>query len=242
MNVRLNRLQFVDSLLNPASKIADNLQLHFVSEDGKQFCKTTTNSNDNTVIFLSKIPCSFDKEFSAIIPECKTFLRLFANVDQEEITLELNVNSIVYQTPAFSFKYHLLDESYIINKKTISEAKLNELKFDTTFRATKQKINDIVKYNSIIPEAEKVYFFTNEAKEVCAKVGDKERTNVNEIIFNISQSFAGNSLSLDFPLNVQNILLFSFSQNEIEISVNQQLKVFKFETAYSKYIISGLIK
>jgi len=242
MKVKLNRQQFVESLLNPASKIADNLQLHFVNENGTQFCKTTTNSNDNSVIFLSKIPCIFDQEFSAIIPECKTFLRLFANVDQEEITLELNVNSIVYQTPSFSFKYHLLDESYIVNKKTISEAKLNDLTFDTTFRAAKQKINDIVKYNSIIPEAEKVYFFTNDAGEVCAKVGDRERANINEIVFSMAPTFVGSTLSLDFPLNVQNILLFSFAQNEVEISVNQQLKVFKFETIHSKYIISGLIK
>jgi len=242
MKVSLKRQTFVEALLSPASKIADNLQLHFVNEDGKQYCKTMTHSNDNSVIFLSNVPCSFDQPFSAIIPECKTFLRLFANVEQEQIELELNTNSIAYQTPSFSFKYHLLDESYLVNKKTVSEAKLNSLEFDTNFRAQKQKINDIVKYNSIIPEAEKVYFFTKDSGEVCAKVGDKERTNTNEIEFSVASSFSGKQLSLDFPLNVQHILLFSFSESEVEVSVNQQLKVFKFETSYSKYIISGLIK
>lgn len=242
MKVSIARRPFVEGLLAPASKIADNLQLHFVNEDGKQYCKTITHSNDNSVIFLAKVPCTFNDEFSAIIPECKTFLRLFSNVEHEQIILTVNTNSIEYQATGLSFKYHLLDESYLINKKSISEQKLNQLDFDTTFKVSKQKISDIVKYNSIIPEAEKVYFFTDDSAEVQAKVGDKERTNTNEITFNMAESFVGNKLSLDFPLNVQHILLFSFSENEIQISVNQQLKVFKFETSYSKYIISGLIK
>jgi hypothetical protein len=242
MKVTLNRQQIVDSILTPASKIADNLQLEFVTENNKQFCKTITHSSDNSVIFLAKIPCVFDSEFSAIIPECKTFLRLFSNVEEEEITLFLNINSIVYQTQKISFKYHLLDESYIIHKKPFSESKLNSLEFDTTFRVNKQKINEIVKYNSIIPEAEKVYFFTEEEGNVFAKIGDEQKANTNELTLNVTDRFTGTAINTNFPLNVQHVLLFSFSENEIMISVNQQLKIFKFETSYSKYIISGLIK
>ncbi|MEY5134395.1 MAG: hypothetical protein RL709_84, partial [Pseudomonadota bacterium] len=57
-----------------------------------------------------------------------------------------------------------------------------------------------------------------------------------------SNSFEGESLLDPLPLNIQNMLLMSFAEDIIQISINQKLKIIKFYTSQVKYIVSGLVK
>ena len=166
---------------------------------------------------------------------------MFSGIDEDNITLDIESNVIKYSSPTISFKYHLLDDSYINNKKAISEEKLSQIAFDTTFDLQKSKLSDILKFNSIVPDAEKLYFYTKDGK-VFAKLGDEQKCNTNEINIEISESFDGEALSESIPINIQNILLLSFNSEVISIKINQKLKVFKFETPLTEYIISGLVK
>lgn len=242
MILTVNKTNFINDVVVPVSKIADNLQLTFDVVDGQSFLKTHVSSTDNSIIFLAKLPCNVDAPSAAIIPDCKTFLRLLAGVETEELKLEFATNSIKYKDPSFSFTYHLLDESYAINRKSISEEKINSLKFETRFVLTKTKLAEILKYNSIIPEAEKLYFYTDSDKTVQAEINDKQKANTNNIKIKIANQFSGNSISTEMPLNLQNLLLFSFSDNDITVEINHQLKVFKFEASNVKYVVSGLVK
>lgn len=173
----------------------------------------------------------------------RLFWCLFSGIDQDQIQLSIDSNVIKYKEGSFSFKYHLLDESYVVNKKSISEEKLKALSFDTSFVMTKQKLSEIIKFNSIVPDAEKLYF-VSEGNKVLAKLGDELKTNTNEIVteVSISGTVIGAPLIDKFPINIQNILLFSFSEDEITVSINHQLKVFKFESSNLTYIVSGLVK
>jgi len=242
MNLSLNKNAFVNDILAPVSKIADNLLLDFaVDSAGNFLAKTFVSSGDNSMILMASIPCKTKDPFKCIIPDCKTFLRLFAGIEKDEINLQIDANTIKYKDTTFSFKYHLLDESYVVNKKSISEEKLNALTFDTEFVATKQKLSEIIKFNSIVPDAEKLYFLTEDTK-VFAKIGDEQKTNTNEIVTEISTSYKGNPLIETFPINMQNVLLFTFNTDQVEISINHQLKVFQFKSPTLKYIVSGLVK
>ena len=243
MKLLLNKNVFVNSLLGPVSKLSDNLLLDFQPSDFKAgwSAKTIVNSSDNSVILIGDVPCVVDNPFKCVIPDCKTFLRLFSGIDKEQIELDIDSNVIKYKDGSFSFKYHLLDESYIVSKKSISEEKLKALTYDTTFVMTKQKLSEIIKFNSIVPDAEKLYFVTENGK-VLVKLGDELKSNTNEIVTQISDSYEGKLLADKFPVNIQNILLFSFSEEEIKININQSLKVFKFETPNLSYIVSGLVK
>ena len=242
MNLVLNKNHFVEHILAPVSKLADNVLLDFATlDDGEVVSKTFVNSADNSMILLAHVPCKATEAYKCVIPDCKTFLRLFSGINEETITLNVDTNVIKYQDGSFSFKYHLLDESYIVQKKSISEEKINNLKFDTTFTITKQKLSEIIKFNSIVPDAEKLYFLTDGTK-VFAKLGDEQKSNTNEIVTELNSSFEGESLTDSFPINIQNVLMFSFSTDQIEVSVNQQLKVFQFKTPNLKYIVSGLVK
>jgi hypothetical protein len=244
MKLTLNKNEFVNNLLGPVSKLADNLLLDF--QQDSESCehwnaKTLVTSSDNSVILLGSVPCNVKEPFKCVIPDCKTFLRLFSGIDQEKINLDIDTNVIKYKDNSFSFKYHLLDESYIVNKKSISEDKLNQLTYDSSFVMTKQKLSEIIKFNSIVPDAEKLYF-TSEGTKVYAKLGDEQKTNTNEIVTELSNTREGQPLSESFPINIQNILLFSFGYDEIKVSINHQLKIFKFETSQLSYIVSGLVK
>ena len=243
MNLTFNKSQFVNNILSPVSKLSDNLLLDFqeISKDS-WITKTTVNSTDNSVILLADINCKISGDpFRCVVPSCTTFLRLFAGIDVEDIQLKIDSNVVKYKDSSFSFKYHLLDESYIISKKSISEEKLKSISFDTTFTITKQKFSEIIKFNSIAPDAEKLYFYT-EDNLVMAKIGDELKTNTNEIITNVSQTFEGKPLLEHFPVNILNILLFCFNSPEITISINHQLKIFKFAVPNLTYIVSGLVK
>lgn len=242
MNLTLNKNDFVNNILGPVSKLADNLLLDFQPDNkGGWIAKTVVGSADNSSILLGEIPCVVSDPFKCVIPECKTFLRLFSGIEQDQINLFVDSNVIKYKDKSFSFKYHLLDESYIVNKKSISEEKLKQIAFDTFFVMTKQKLSEIIKFNSIVPDAEKLYFVTEDG-EVLAKLGDEQKVNTNEIVTEISNNFEGKLLSEAFPISMQNILLFSFNSEKIKVSINHQLKVFKFESPYLSYIVSGLVK
>ena len=243
MNLTLNKSDFVNNILNPASKLTDNLLLDFQPSNYKAgwAAKTIVNSADSSVIFIGEIPCIVEDPFKCIVPDCKTFLRLFSGIDQEQIELTIDSNVIKYKDNNFSFKYHLLDENCMVSKKSISEDKLNQLEYDTTFNTTKSKISEILKFNSIIPDAEKMYFFTKD-KKVFVKIGDDQKCNTNEIITETSNCFTGELLMDPLPLNIQNILLMSFAEDNVQISINQKLKIIKFFTSQVQYIVSGLVK
>lgn len=238
MKIVVDKKDFVDCIVTPASKLADNLLL--TTQDNK--IKTLTSSPDNSVILQTSCPLKGDYATKIIIPEVKTFLRLFGNINENELTLQISDNQILYKGKSFSFKYHLLDESYFTNKKTLNEDKLNKLSYNIAFEIEKQKISEILKYNSIIPDAEKLYFYT-EDKKVIGKVGDEQKPNINEITTCLSEAYEGDFLSEAFPLSIQNILLLSFPDvDKISVSINTELKVFRFEAGPVRYIISGLVK
>lgn len=244
MKLQLNKNLFVNHLLGPVSKLSDNLLLDFqpFSHKAGWAAKTIVSSADNSTILLGDVPCVVDDPFKCVIPDCKTFLRLFSGIDEEQIQLTIDSNVIKYKQGSFSFKYHLLDESYVVNKKSLSEEKIKSLTFDTSFVMTKQKLSEIIKFNSIVPDAEKLYFITEGAK-VLAKLGDELKTNTNEIVTEVSYgNYEGKPLLDKFPINIQNVLLFSFGNEEITARINHTLKVFKFETENLSYIVSGLVK
>lgn len=242
MKITFDKNSFLNNLLSPVSKLSDNLLLEFQQNSDKSWeAKTLVSSSDNQTILMSKMACAVTEPFQCVIPDCKTFLRLFSGIEEDKVTLSFDANSIKYSNGPFSFKYHLLDESYVFNKKSVSESKLNALQYDTEFVITKQKFSEIIKYNSIIPDAEKLYFLTKD-NTILFKISDEAKCNMNEIVSLASPSFEGSSLQGSFPLNIKNILLFTFNTEEILIKINQPLKVFCFQTPNLSYIVSGLVK
>jgi hypothetical protein len=238
MKLKITKSNLLEFLLGPVSKISDNLCLSF---EGKSFVKTIVASSDNSLVLFTKLPCETDCNVKCVIPDCKTFLRLFSSITDSEINLIIEDNYIEYKGKDLSFKYHLLDESYVVNKKSLSEEKINNLTFDTTFTITKRFFSEIAKYHSILPDSEKLYFF-NRDQEVIAKIGDLQKANSNELIVPASAAYNGLPPTDNAPINIQSVLLMSFAEDQIQVSVNHDLKVYKFSTNSISYIAFGLVK
>lgn len=238
MKLKINRSELLDNLLGPASKLAENVPLEF---DNDIRVKTLVTSSDNSTILMASIPCQVQESFRCIIPDSKTFLRLFSGIDEQTLELEILSNVISYKSSRLNFKYHLLDEAYSVNKKSISEEKLNAIKYDTTFEISKRSFSEILRFNSIIPDAEKLYFFSK-GKSVFAKLGDEQKANTNELTTLVSDNMQGYDIPNGFPINIQNVLLMSFGSESIIVKINHQLKVFKFETPLMSYVVSGLVR
>ena len=242
MNLTVNKKLFLENVLSPSSKLSDNLCLEFTDiESNVSRLKTIVTSTDNTTILLANIPCEVKDSFKCVIPDCKTFLRLFSGIENDLVTLVIEDNTVRYKSSSFSFKYHLLDDLYSSGKKSISEEKINQLQFDTTFELSRSKFAEILKFNSIVPDAEKLYFIT-EGSKVFNKLGDEQKSNTNEITLEASDNYEGSSLTETLPLNIQSLLLLSFSTEVIKVHINQKLKIFLFETPNTRYVISGLVK
>lgn len=239
MNFKISKTHLLEFLLGPVSKLSDNICLSFDNKTGA--VKTLVTSTDNSLVLIAKLPCSTDFNEKCVIPDCKTFLRLFSNINDPEINLSICDNYVEYKSNDLSFKYHLLDESYVINKRSLSEEKINNLKFDTTFTINKRFFSEIAKFHSILPDSEKLYFY-NDKQKVMAKIGDEQKANSNELTLVASNSFSGSVLTTESPINIQNIMLMSFAEDEVEVSLNHELKVYKFSTSLVSYIAFGLVK
>lgn len=238
MNISVDKRLFVENILTPASKLAENICI----EIDNNKLKTFVSSGDNSIMLISNIDCICSENFKFIIPDTKTFIRLFSGIEDSRINFTITDNVVSYSKSVFSFKYHLLDETYISSKRTISEDKLEQIKFATSFTVHKTKFSEILKYNSIIPDAEKLYFLTTSDGAVVARVGDEQKANSNEVTLEISSSFNNEPIRTQSPISIQNILLMSFSDENIDVFINHDLKIYKFQTPYMKYIVSGLVK
>lgn len=238
MTLTISKSDLIDSLLGPVSKISDNVCITF---DGTSCLKTIVTSSDNSLVLLVRLPCTTDCSVKCVIPDCKTFLRLFSGITEDTLTLNIHDNYIEYVGKDITFKYHLLDESYVINKKSLSEDKINKLEFDTTFTISKRVFSEISKFHSILPDSEKLYFFAKDGA-VSIKIGDEQKANTNQMTMVASTGFSGLPPTIDAPISIQNMLLMSFADQDIEVSVNHKLKVYKFKTEAVSYIAFGLVK
>lgn len=239
MEISLNKREFVDSVLNPASKLAENVCLEIAPS--RERIKTLVTTADGSTIMLASAPCEASIVSKWIIPDCKSFLRLIQGIDSDSIVLSIEDNFVRYKSPVFTFKYHLLDESFVSAKKAINEEKINSLEFETGFEMPKAKFAEVLRFNSIIPEAEKLYVFT-EGSKVHARIGDDQKHNTNEVTLDIADEYSGEGIKSPIPLNIQSLLLMSFAQDFVSVAVNQQLKIFSFESGSTKYVISGLVR
>jgi hypothetical protein len=239
MKLIVSRKSFLDNLLIPVSKLADNIA---IKTEKNGTLKSLVTTQDGSVVFLAQLSSKTTDSISCIIPECKTFIRLFSGIEQDEVCLNIDTNSISFKTDQLSFKYHLLDESYIVNKKSISEDKIKQLAFDTNFSLTKKTFSEIIKYQSILPDSTKIYFVTNAEGHVLAKIGDDTRDNTNELTIKASDSFQGKSISCSLPFDIQNFLMLSLSEEVVDVSININYKICKFQTEFTTYILSGLVK
>ena len=232
-----NKKDFISNVLNPVSNLNDKT----IIKIEKNKISSITASNDATLVLYSETEVNIDADRSINIPDIKKLVRVLECVDTEHLDLEVSSNNIKYAGDNFKFTYHLLEDG-IIKIPSINVKKINELKFDTTFKVTENMLSSLFKGSSFTTETNKLYIYV-ENNKVYGELGDKTRHNFQCVLAN---EFTGTALTKTIPVNFETFRLINFNKcSDIEFAINVGFGVIKIVLNKDKtkltYIVSALI-
>lgn len=235
-----NKKDFISNVLNPVSNLNDKT----IIKIDKNKISSITASNDATLVLYSETEVNIDADRSINIPDIKKLVRVLECVDKEHLDLEVSSNNIKYAGDNFKFTYHLLEDG-IIKIPSINVKKINELKFDTTFKVTENMLSSLFKGSSFTTETNKLYIYV-ENNKVYGELGDKTRHNSDNFQCVLANEFTGTALTKTIPVNFETFRLINFNKcSDIEFAINVGFGVIKIVLNKDKtkltYIVSALI-
>ena len=239
----------LEKLLKPVNRLAESCVLK--AESNKLF--TICTSIDNSVILYAKtdLPMHVDSVKLNMINIKKFMTGLDCLGDDGDFKLLYNQNNIVCRSVNEAtgenthFKYHLVDDN-IIKESTVNEESIAKLKHDTIFELSLGKIKQIMSAYSFSTDINKIYFYTKD-NVVYADIDDKTLQNIDNVSLQVSNEFQGESIQNPLSLKIEVFKNLATSKNPIKVKINNQFKVFIFQTQEDentelKYIISALVK
>lgn len=232
--------KFLNAFLIPISKVADSAVI--TTEPGKIAALIATT--DNTVIvhaeYISE-KITISKRLN--IPDVKKLCRTLQCIDEEEINLNIDQNSIGYTSPNIRFKYHLYDDS-IISVPNLNLAKLEKLDFNGKFTLGYNAVVSLIKGSTIATDTNKIYL-TFKDKDVLGELTDKARANVDSYGIKISEDYDGDPVIESIPLNFEIFrIISSIKFLNIKSKLSSKTGVFTFdlniENTQMRFIVSAL--
>jgi hypothetical protein len=239
----------LEKLLKPVNRLTESCVLRNDDESIYTLC----SSGDNSVILYAKtkLPIAIDKTKLNIINIKKLLTGLDCLGDDGEFKIIKNDNNIVCKSVNVTsgennhFKYHLVEDN-IIKESTVNIEKIASLSYDTIFDISLAKVRQIMSAYSFVNDVNKIYFYTKN-DGVLAEIDDKTLQNVDNVSLVVSPSFTGQPLLSPMSVKIEVFKLLASSKTSIKVKINNEFKVFVFETQEDdntqlKYIISALVK
>ena len=235
-----NKKDFIGNVLGPISNLNDKT----IIKIEKNKMSSVTASNDATLVLYSETDVQADFDKSLNVPDIKKFVRVLECVEDENIPLDITSNNVKYTNDNFKFTYHLLEDG-IIKLPSINVKKINELKFDTTFKVSESRLSSLFKGSSFTTETNKLYIYF-ENNKIYGELGDKMRQNSDNFQCVLSETYDGAALNKTIPINFDTFRLINFNKcQDIEFAVNIGFGVIKITLVKNKtkliYIVSALI-
>ena len=216
-----NKDNFIQNFLNPVSRLDSAATL-----DISNNISTIVHNNSN--IFLkAEYKVSWDdhpQDNIICLPDTVKLIKILSCLDEADIRLKVEENSITYNDKFNRFKYHLFDSS--ITKNTAFDFnKIDDITFNTNFKLTKEKNNAILKALPFVTESSKVYLKT-ENTNVYAELSDKKLQNVDSYTTILAEEYDGDKLDYELILDVELFRLISvLSFSEAVIYINNEYKM-----------------
>jgi hypothetical protein len=171
--------------------------------------------------------------------------------DDGEFKMVYNDNNIICKSVNAAsnenthFKYHLVDDN-IIKESTVNPENIAKLNFDTVFELSLGKLKQILSAYSFSSDVNKIYFYTKD-NGVNADIDDKTMQNIDNVSLQASTTYIGQQISTPISIKIEVFKNLATSKNPIKVKINNEFKVFIFETQEDentelKYIISALVK
>ena len=142
-----SKKDFIGNVLGPISNLNDKT----IIKIEKDKLSSLTTSSDATLVLYSETKTEAEADRNINIPDIKKFIRVLECVDGDEMDLDITSNNVKYASDNFKFTYHLLDDG-IIKLPAINVKKINELKFDVTFKVLENKLSSLFKGSTFTTE------------------------------------------------------------------------------------------
>ena len=235
-----SKKDFISNVLGPISNLNDKS----IIKIDKDKITSLTASSDATLVLYSETIGISDTERSLNIPDIKKLTRVLECIDVDTLDLDITTNNLKYTGDNFKFTYHLLEDG-IIKTPSINIKKVNELKFDVTFKVTEVKLSSLFKGSSFTTETNKLYIYF-ENNKIYGELGDKSRHNSDNFQCVLADTFEGSPLTKTVPVNFDTFRLINFNKClDIEFAINISFGVIKVTLSRDNtkltYIVSALI-
>ena len=235
-----SKKDFISNVLGPISNLNDKS----IIKIDKDKISSLTASSDATLVLYSETIGISDTERSLNIPDIKKLTRVLECIDVDTLDLDITTNNLKYTGDNFKFTYHLLEDG-IIKTPSINIKKVNELKFDVTFKVTEAKLSSLFKGSSFTTETNKLYIYF-ENNKIYGELGDKSRHNSDNFQCVLADTFEGSPLTKTVPVNFDTFRLINFNKClDIEFAINISFGVIKVTLSRDNtkltYIVSALI-
>jgi len=235
-----NRKEFLSNVLGPISNLNDST----VIKVEKNKISNITASQDATLVLYSETECESDIDRNLNVGDIKKLVRVLECVDSDELNLDLNSNNLQYVSDSFKFKYHLLEDG-IMKLPSINIKKINDLKFDITFKVTEAKLATLFKGAAFTTDTNKLYVYF-ENNKIYGELGDRNAQNSDNFQTVIADAFTGSALTKSIPIKFETFRLINYSKcNELEFAINAAYGVIKISLSKGNtkliYIVSALI-
>lgn len=215
---------FTSSFLSLVSKTSEGVCLKVDSE--KIHC--ITSSGDNTIVTFStyKQDNENDQSIRLNIPDVNRLNRLLTCVNSKSGELQYDNNCIKYRSNDVRFTYHLLEDG-IITVPAVSIDKIKKLAFEHQFKIDKQNILSLIKGSSLMLNADKLYFYT-EDKNIYAEITDKETHNTDSYtqLISADTDITFDQMSINFEVLR---ILSSLNFPSVNVKINTDVNVLLFE-------------
>ena len=243
MQIQLNNNIFKKLFLEQISKVSDSAAIKVK----KNSLECIACTSDNSIVLAVNLPITTGEELSVStlnVGDIKKLIRAVDCISEEQITLKLSNNNIVYSDKNIQFKYHLLEDG-IITVPKINIQKLETLQFDSSFTLTDKCLIELVKGSTFSTDSNKIYL-SSQGSTLKGNLTDKTRYNIDSFELNVSNDFRGTDIE-NMCLNFEIFrILSTLKVNSLNCKVSSKLGVVLFDfqnnIIETKYIVSALTK
>jgi len=245
MKITINKNQITKKFLNPVSRLVDRCIIKVQPDN----ISTLVHNEDNTIMLYGNLDIDTNlkdkEEIKLNIPDTKKLLRIFNCINEENITLTVDSNSINYKSDDLSFKYFLLDDN-ILKSTAMNIDKINNFNFTNSFELTPNKLNEILKGSTFTTDSNKIYFFAKDDK-MYGELTDKTISNIDSVTYLIADEYDGEEIKKIIPIDLEIFRMFSgLKMGTITVKINIDPPILMFtinnKDITLKYIISSLVK
>lgn len=238
-----NKSNFCSKFLAPISRISD---LAIISVDANNITSLNKTADNNTILLAKCIDAKLDstEHINLNVSDVKKFIRVFDCIEEDNITVNVNLNNIEYKSSKTKFKFHLLEDG-IIAPLGHSLKKIESFEYDANFKMSIDTFNTLLKSSTFITESNKIYIYTQDGNVYC-ELTDKSRHNLDSYTTKLSERYEGADIEKPLPFSfdvIRNVAVLKAQEIDVKINTSKGVLCIDVEDGeyQLKYISTAMV-